>query len=934
MAFLRIDRLKLNNIRCFELMDISFKKGTNIITGENGAGKSTILTSIGFGLYGVKYLTNSGIEQQDLITTGKNEGQIDLHFATDKGEFLSTYKISKSDKPSWRIRDKTKRKNMATSITETRRIIQQLLGDEIDSNAFKNALCSVQGELTILLEATSSERKQQLNKILGLQEYDTTFKQMRNFGKDINEDRKKISENLDILKGNYEDPEPLEKKLKENNLKADENNKIIGKMNEELAKIKLEITHLSNKREEIIRIRQNIKNKKNEYEKNKNLIEKIQLEIKQSLEKIEIELNSEAEAKTTNFNLKNASEKISKQIFGLKEIKIKYSENQKTIEGERTLFKENEIYLNSIELDIGSILNKMSVDEVKKNFSEFEQKINIFDHELNSLNKDITLAQDQIAKSTTEYENTFNRIQKFHEDVENKLKIKSNKLTSLKERNDNELVKLQDRLSNNIQKYDTLIKSMGEVNSLIDTSSRTLDLLNNVEHGTSCPTCFQKFQSENITDLISIHKKKLLKHQNIKSEYEIELTSIMKEKDEFEKQLGIVKQNSNSIEYFQEKSQEIEQDEVHKSELEGVIATQNTKFSNLKDKLMSYGHSEKIKLSTEYDNFKKIIEQHEKLTDIQKELITKIKESKQRIDTSIVAIQSINLKVIQRDENSLNQEREDIDNQITLITNDLIPSFSKQRDYLKTEIEYGDDLRSLDSSYQELVIKFNDDELDLLIDKKEEIIDIIGRKLEETKSVEKEIIPPLKVRIQKAWKNKKAYDALTSRLDEIQLAMPHVIKINEVLSLLPQKLMSQITNAVSSHITQTMRRLIPGRGFESVIFDESGEIKLLYQGNQVDKKTLSGGEKTVLGVALRLALAQYVAPINFMILDEPTNHLDQHRVNEFIEIVDRDDLLGDKNGQLIIVTHREEFNRNANRTIRISVNDNLGRSLIIDESEA
>lgn len=933
MAFLRIDRLAVSNIRCFEAMDIRFKKGTNVITGENGAGKSTILTSIGFGLYGVKYLANSGIEQVDLITTGKTEGQIDLHFTTDQGEYLSTYKLSNSKGSSWRIRDKRKKINLSTTITETRNIIQQIIGNEIDANAFKNALCSVQGELTILLDATPSERKHQLNKILGLEEFDTTYKHMRGFGNGIKDEKEKISEQLKILHTNYEDPEPLEAKLKENILKVANNKQIIKIKNEELTKVKEEIVKLSNKKEILIQKKQDIKNKNLEDNQNKKELASVQKLIKESLMKLDLEIKSEEEAKTINLEFQNNSNRNSKRLNDYNQIKIKYSENQKIIEDEGNQKEKFESQLISLEEKLVSHFGELNLEGAVELKSDLEQKINLFEHELTSLNKDIKSNQDEVKKTSKLYEQIETNVQSFYEEVKTKLKTKFEDLESLKENASDKLDKLQHEMEDNKIKSDDTIKSLGELISLIDISTKTLDLLNNVVDDSSCPTCFQNFKSANIPELISIHKDKHTNYYNKKYELEKIKNSVKKVIAELDTTLEYTKNEIITINKYQDKFPEIELDKIKLKEIKTSLDAQKNYLSALEDKFEKYAPSHKNKLLKDLDHIMNDIKVYQEMIDSKKVLEVKIQESRQRMASSLNIIQSINLKVIKDEENTLNLKQEIKNKQISLLTNDLIPNFRSQSDYLKREIDYEDDLKLLNISFKKLNSEFDSKDFDTLNSKNDEIIGVINRGSKEIQSLENDSIPVLKERISKGNKNKTKIDGLTSNLNDIQLALPHLGRINEILAVLPQKLMSQITSAVSSHVTQTMRRLIPGRGFENVIFDESGDIKLIHQGNQIDKKTLSGGEKTVLGVALRLALAQYVAPINFMILDEPTNHLDQLRVNEFIEIVDRDDLLGDKNGQLIIVTHREEFNRNANRTIRISVNNDLGRSLIVDENE-
>lgn len=109
-----------------------------------------------------------------------------------------------------------------------------------------------------------------------------------------------------------------------------------------------------------------------------------------------------------------------------------------------------------------------------------------------------------------------------------------------------------------------------------------------------------------------------------------------------------------------------------------------------------------------------------------------------------------------------------------------------------------------------------------------------------------------------------------------------------------------------------------GFGFNQIKFSENFDISIL--ANTTERKdryisidAISGGQKVALGLALRLALSNFLSSkTDFLILDEPTIHLDQQRREELVSI-----LLNLKNqnflNQLIVITHDKELEDTADQ---------------------
>ncbi|MCS7106560.1 MAG: SMC family ATPase [Acidilobaceae archaeon] len=136
--------------------------------------------------------------------------------------------------------------------------------------------------------------------------------------------------------------------------------------------------------------------------------------------------------------------------------------------------------------------------------------------------------------------------------------------------------------------------------------------------------------------------------------------------------------------------------------------------------------------------------------------------------------------------------------------------------------------------------------------------------------------------------------------------------------LLARELTRELRGALESHVNEILRVL--GRDFW-VSVSEEFDIVVIRSGARggdvkLDVRSLSGGERTMLAIAIRLGLARALrVPIDAMILDEPTEFLDEEAREKIFEIIPR---LAGSLQQIIVITHDEEVEERADRVIRVS----------------
>ena len=173
---MRLIKLRIKNIASLkgeheiDFASIQSQSPLFAITGETGAGKSSILNSIGMVLYGKVYKSN--LTQNDLVTLGEKEGQIELIFQAQEKNYLAL----------WRARVRKQNGEFYSTPQPAQREIYVLDGDQFESHKtilnvraeellnldfdqFCKCIILNQGEFAKFLSSSFTERKDILEKM-------------------------------------------------------------------------------------------------------------------------------------------------------------------------------------------------------------------------------------------------------------------------------------------------------------------------------------------------------------------------------------------------------------------------------------------------------------------------------------------------------------------------------------------------------------------------------------------------------------------------------------------------------------------------------------------------------------------------------------------------------------------------------------------------
>ncbi|MGL5543099.1 MAG: AAA family ATPase, partial [Fusobacteriaceae bacterium] len=77
---MRIDRVYLKNFRTHRELELNFAPGMNLLLGQNGSGKSSVLEAIGITLFDSKFRDGNSTGKDQVIKFGEKEAVIEIEF--------------------------------------------------------------------------------------------------------------------------------------------------------------------------------------------------------------------------------------------------------------------------------------------------------------------------------------------------------------------------------------------------------------------------------------------------------------------------------------------------------------------------------------------------------------------------------------------------------------------------------------------------------------------------------------------------------------------------------------------------------------------------------------------------------------------------------------------------------------------------------------
>ena len=405
-------------------------KNMFVITGNTGAGKTTIFDAINFALYGDP--SGSDRESKSLrsdFADPQTPTEVELWFSLREKDYYvkrtPVYIKPKQrgegfveNKPSAEIKlpkDKT-----ITGVNQVTKEVESILG--ITKEQFKQLVMIPQGEFKKLLNAKSDEKEDIFRKIFGTEVFQNIQNQIK------------------------QQANKLEKGIRE--VRRDRLNKIRS-------------FDCKEKDEDLFRLInadspniENIMKSFSEFiERDKEEKSKLEEKLKEESKLIEKISNEITVGKATNDTFekveknKEELEKLNKQVeeFDNKKLQVKWGEKALTVKGYEDKYNEKNKDFKTLEADI-KVIDK-NIDTYKETYTKAEEKFNKQkgrEEEKNNLNKDIVENQ-RLKEKASEYEENKSKAKTLEEKV-NKIKGRINEIGLLTGDNNEKIKLINDEL--------------------------------------------------------------------------------------------------------------------------------------------------------------------------------------------------------------------------------------------------------------------------------------------------------------------------------------------------------------------------------------------------------------------------------------------------------------------------------------------------------
>jgi len=885
-------RVKLNDFISHANTEIELPLGVTVFVGPNGAGKTSIVDAIVFALFREKV---RGDRFEDLIRRGASSAEIELTFEVDGKEYTLHCVRKKRGLEASLYRSDIG--PMATTTNEVLQEIVKILG--MDKDTAMNSIFVRQGEIASLIDADPRVKKNLIGKLIGLDKLERAWLNMAEITKYF----EKKSEDYKVVKRELELADEEGKKAVK---KIQELDGEIGKLREELKESE----------EGLIKAEDEFNEWRGKKEKHHELNEKLasvgkETEAqKKDAERLKQELADAEKAKEEMGKLEPEIRKIS-----ILEKYVNTIGEKEKREGEKSRLTD--------ELD--RVLSyKREMDETKAAYEEYSEG----EKRAEEMKKAIEKLQ-QVKERKSGIEAAIKSLSREIEEAKSELDKLVNKALELLpdatvEAKEALLSQLNEEKTEIERRKSELDGEEGGIKGRIKEIEECLSLLG---ESNICPVCK--------SELTPKHREKVKRDfEEERSELTEKLRQIKKElkelsskKKQVEKKIGAVSEiNVERIDELRRGLQsKTKEREGLQSELESLQPSLDRLEELKKDADELQRRLEELKKDYErYITAQRALERERREEEIRSNLL-KVDETIKGLDSTLDELTK-ELGYVPEDPQTDLDELRVLKERYEVYKSKAHTLEKIKEDIKRAEKELGELLTTKESILKEIEqLQYSDEkyrDAEKKFNEAGKIVESIRTRLSEKISQKKEKKGELKSIEEKIGE-------LKEKLEELEKIMEFVADLERIRKAFSrdgvQKLLRQKIAPVISEFARNYVELF-NLDITDISVNEDFDISIIKEGGEISIKSISGGEKVAVAIALRLAIAKALAgKMSTIIMDEPTTHLDEERRRELVEIMKSFFREGAAVPQMIVVTHHRELEEIADTVYQVEKVDGVSR---------